>query len=307
MSTTKLPTSAELAKKRSKFKRKMLLVGVNEYSDPRNNLAGCVNDVLDVQNTMRVLGIPRTQIRILTDFRATKANVMKQLDWLVKDAKEGDVLGFYFSGHGSYVTDVDGDEHSDGVDEVILPTDFSFRDKTYITDDELHAKFTGATPPGVRCEIILDSCHSGTGSRSLTTSQLPTGDIATARFLPPPMEYQVAFNDIIPSQTKFNYIGGKAVEKGQHNVAWYACQDYQVAWEMYINGQVRGCFTQSLMEILRRSNGNKPRGDVYNLLRNHFLKQRYQQTPGLDLATPEQINLYAFRRNFEDDPSEVAA
>lgn len=305
-----LLTSQELAKKRSKDKRKMLIVGVNEYADPYNNLNGCVNDAIDVQNTMRILGFPTTRIKMLTNQRATKANIMKWLDWLVKDADPGDVLGFYFSGHGSYVTDINGDELNDNVDEVILPHDFDFDARTYITDDELHEKFTGATPEGVRCEIMLDSCHSGTGSRSAPMSaRFGDGPVATARFLPPPPEYEAVYNNLLTSEINWNYIGKKGLEVSagkQHNVGHYACEYYQVAWEMMVGGQVRGVFTQGQMAILRASNGNRNRLDVYNLLRNDFTRRRIQQTPVLDVVSEEQKFQYPFRRAHEDSPDEVA-
>jgi len=308
-----LLTSTELAKKRSKFKRKALLIGVNQYADPGNNLNGCLNDVMDVRNTLQILGFPVTRIHILTDQRATKANIMKELEWLVKDAKKDDVLVFYYSGHGSYVTDIDMDEDEvrNKVDEVILPHDFDFYQRTYITDDELHSVFTGKTPAGVRCEVLLDCCHAGTATRSLLRHSTGNGNNAVGRFVPPPVEYQAIFNSQIPGETEFDYISGRGVEsksaKTQHNISWYACQDFQVSWEMYVGNEIRGVFTHALMEIFRRSSGNqKTRLEVFQLLRHQMSVRRYEQIPGLDVAMEESKHQYPFRRPFEDESSEVA-
>ena len=42
--------------------------------------------------------------------RPTKENLLKALDWLVRDAKRGDALFFHYSGHGGQEDDPDGIE-----------------------------------------------------------------------------------------------------------------------------------------------------------------------------------------------------
>src|SRR5512134_298948 len=103
--------------------RKAFLVGINRYPDPRNNLKGCVNDVLLMAKTLREqFGFAGpTDIKLLTDERATTANIRKGLEWLVGDASPGDSLVFHYSGHGAQVRDVDGDELSDNLDEILCP------------------------------------------------------------------------------------------------------------------------------------------------------------------------------------------
>jgi uncharacterized caspase-like protein len=61
------------------------------------------------------------------------------MHWLVKDAQPGDDLFFHYSGHGSCVEDVDGDE-SNGQDEVICPVnmDPAMPKRSWITDDMIH-------------------------------------------------------------------------------------------------------------------------------------------------------------------------
>jgi metacaspase-1 len=66
---------------------------------------------------------------ILTDdqrdpiLQPTRANIIRAMYWLVADAQPNDSFFFHFSGHGSQVLDLDGDEE-DGFDETILPVDF---------------------------------------------------------------------------------------------------------------------------------------------------------------------------------------
>eukprot|EP00923_Selenidium_pygospionis_P000172 GHVN01000304.1.p1 GENE.GHVN01000304.1~~GHVN01000304.1.p1 ORF type:complete len:103 (+),score=20.99 GHVN01000304.1:387-695(+) len=52
-----------------------------------------------------------------------KQRILKSMKWLVADAKAGDSLFFHYSGHGTRVPDLDGDEE-DGFDEALVPLDF---------------------------------------------------------------------------------------------------------------------------------------------------------------------------------------
>lgn len=66
---------------------------------------------------------------------------------------------FYYSGHGSRVRDLDGDE-IDGHDEALCPVDFETEGK--ILDDEINATIVRPLTPGVTLHAILDTCFSGT-------------------------------------------------------------------------------------------------------------------------------------------------
>ena len=110
--------------------KKALLVGINDYAPAGAggpDLRGCVNDVRDMANTLSVLGVvspaPST-MRILTDTRATRASIISGFKWLTSGAKKGDMLVFHYSGHGSQVVDVSGDE-IDRRDEAICPHDYA--------------------------------------------------------------------------------------------------------------------------------------------------------------------------------------
>ena len=101
--------------------KKALLVGINRYPDPRNELKGCVNDVRQMAETLkRRYGFPGDRnMRILTDARATTKAILDGLAWLTAGASPGDSLVFHYSGHGSQVPDRNGDETSDRLDEIL--------------------------------------------------------------------------------------------------------------------------------------------------------------------------------------------
>src|SRR5208337_4890722 len=93
---------------------------------------------------------------------------------LLGGAQAGDNLVFHYSGHGSQVRDAEGDELDDGKDEVICPADFNWTDG-FIKDDDL-AALIGGLKKGVRLEVILDSCHSGTGTREIILDRHSLGE-----------------------------------------------------------------------------------------------------------------------------------
>jgi hypothetical protein len=297
----------DLAKKRSKYKRKALVIGIDKYMIQGANLAGCVNDANDMVNTLVVCGFPPTQIHKLTNERATKARVLKELAWLVKNAKPGDVLVIYISSHGSQKTDVDGDE-PDRIDEMVILHNFDWADEsTHFTDDDFHREVTMKIPKGVRVEFVMDTCHSGTGARSVLIRQ---GLDRTSRYLPNPDQQHIlnSKNPLKERRTAFVMSGLHKTAKEEEKVAYAvhtAAMHNQLAWELAIDGVVRGAFTYNFCTIMRKREGNITREKFYELLRLKMANDGYDQTPTLECGTEEAYQQYPFRRNFEDDVTEV--
>jgi metacaspase-1 len=149
--------------------KKALLVGINRYPDPGNELKGCVNDVHQMAETLKSrFGFPGDgNMRLLTDARATTKAILDGLAWLTAGASPGDSLVFHYSGHGSQVPDKNGDETTDRLDEILCPYDLDW--KRPLTDDDLAAACADV-PQGVLLTVILDCCHSGTGLRDFAPS-----------------------------------------------------------------------------------------------------------------------------------------
>lgn len=88
--------------------KKALVVGCNYLNDPRP-LQGCCNDAVNMHGIlMEYYGFEEANIVILLDDapdgweceEPTAAKILECLDNLVEGAESGDVLVFYFSGHG---------------------------------------------------------------------------------------------------------------------------------------------------------------------------------------------------------------
>jgi len=148
---------------------RVLLIGIN-YTGTQSELHGCINDIIAIKEYFKVsLGVTEatTEFRILSEanhdrqFHPTKANILEGFKWLIEGATATSRLFFHYSGHGSSIRDVSGDEIADKRDETICPLDYNTAG--LITDDELRALIVNKLPTGAKLWAIMDCCHSGTG------------------------------------------------------------------------------------------------------------------------------------------------
>ena len=101
--------------------KRALLIGINRYQIAGADLRGCVNDVEDLSAALvEFHGFKKGDITVLTDGAATKKAMQAGIKSLVRGAKKGYVALFHYSGHGSNVPDDNGDEETDGRDEIRL-------------------------------------------------------------------------------------------------------------------------------------------------------------------------------------------
>jgi len=147
--------------------RKALLVGIC-YPGGAAPLSGCWNDARNMKQFLLERGYEEENMLCLTDEDAddaesmpTAENIVTGMRWLVDGAAPDDALFYFYSGHGSSVTDTDGDE-ADGQDECIVPCDASA--SGVITDDIIHALVVQPLPVGCRLTMLFDCCHSGSGA-----------------------------------------------------------------------------------------------------------------------------------------------
>ena len=275
------------------MKRKALLVGINDYKGV-SDLRGCVNDVLDMHFSLRSLfGFQTRDIRVLTDSRATKANIIHRLKWLVSKAKSGDFLVFHFSGHGSQIRDRNGDELEDHLDELICPYDMDW-DGNFITDDELNGILKNV-PEDALLETMLDCCHSGTGLKEMGLAPPPelAAEYPTLnRYLPPPADISLRYgdeedDDLDPKNPTRGYLKGFKDRGRQHHILWAGCMASQTSADAYINGRYHGAFTYYLNQHLRR-NPRVSRRELLLKVRASLRHGGYSQIPQLEIEATKR-------------------
>lgn len=147
-----------------KPKQKALLIGINEYPDISNRLAGCVNDVYRMSEVLQEIGIQPQNIKVVLDERATRSNIIKMMDWLLSDAIDGDNCFFFYSGHGAQIPSAEIEEESDHLDECLVCYDFDWSRQHAYTDKEFVDAYSQLSFD-VNFTVMLDCCHSGGMSR----------------------------------------------------------------------------------------------------------------------------------------------
>lgn len=141
-------------------KLRALLVGIAEYANPGYALEGPVNDVFLVSQTLQETGVNPDAIRVVLNDRATAAGIRERLAWLLADARDGDTMFFYFSGHGAQVPAYGRDAEVDHIDECLVPYDFNWQTGNAIFDDEFAALYS-QLPYGCKFVAMFDCCHAG--------------------------------------------------------------------------------------------------------------------------------------------------
>ena len=163
--------------------KRALLIGIDEYQHI-SSLAGPVNDVVQMTHFLKEeMDYEERDIKTLLDEQATREQILASIkNWLVDGTVPGDEIFMFFSGHGFQQPDKNGDE-DDGYDETLVPVDTRVDDagRTHgmISDDEIGNLMNQLS--GRRINVVIDSCHSGTGTREISnwryvkTPRLPDG------------------------------------------------------------------------------------------------------------------------------------
>ncbi|MCH8294357.1 caspase family protein [Candidatus Poribacteria bacterium] len=144
-----------------------LFVAIDDYRNISPDLRFCESDARRMQNALiNYAGFKEDNIKMLVGKEATKKNVKKAFKtWLIDNVKPGDKAFFYFSGHGVQMRNPRAKEEVDGKDELLCLYDSARHAYTFLRDNEL-----GNWMDKINTDqkiVILDCCHSGTGTRGL--------------------------------------------------------------------------------------------------------------------------------------------
>ncbi len=129
-----------------------LLCGINDYKymGPGDDLEYSVADATNLYNLILGYGGSRTNVRVLLGGSASKRGIQSGIRSLALRARAGEVVLFYFSGHGS----------NDGEKTYICPYEAT-NHASMISEDELQLWLSAITAKGATVVVILDTCFSG--------------------------------------------------------------------------------------------------------------------------------------------------
>lgn len=239
-----------------------VVVGCGAYA--KSPLGSTVPDAKAFGKFLQETYGPKLTMRLLCD--PPRAEIQDALaNWLPSQVGRGDAIFVYYSGHGTSVKDLDGDE-SDGADEALVPTDYApvasgdwgEARRRLILDDDLHAWVKSAADKGaVKTVLVFDACHSGTAQRGLASPAAPAGKMVPK-----------VFRGLFATQSASDDLAGVAgrglsePEKGaaadvKSEPGWgviAACKDTEISWA----GDPLSLMTTYLIEGLTPRGGRPP-------------------------------------------------
>jgi len=259
--------------------KRALLVGLNEYPDQENILAACLNDVNDfAEFLVNRCDFECDDVRMLTERRATKVEILKRLDWLLKGLRAGDRLVFLYSGHGNRLATRNARGHVDRYYECICPYDFDWDGENNISDKDLCERFS-RIPDGAKLIWISDSCYSAGLSEVEPAECADPGAEAPPRgkTIQVPVDVSWRIRTAIQKNLQPLKMSG-AVEHG-NVVLISATRERQQAQERSFKDEVKinGLLVSYLLEELNRKGGLRmPLGELMKRVTRSV--KRYGQT-----------------------------
>lgn len=242
-----------------------VVMGCSAYA--RSPLPSTVPDAKAFAKFLQETYGAKLSMRVLLD--PPRAQMQDALaNWLPSQVGPGDAIFVYYSGHGTSVKDLDGDE-SDGIDEALVPTDYAPAPvgdwgearRRLILDDDLHAWVKSAADKGAaKTVLVFDACHSGTAQRGLSVAADPAGKMIPKVFRG--LFVSPTAGDDLASAPGVVGRGISGPEKAaaadvQSEAGWgviAACKDTEISWA----GDPLSLMTTHLLEGLTRQNGRYP-------------------------------------------------
>ena len=254
-----------------------LLVGIDAYPPPVPPLGGCVNDVLEMEATLRGrVPADALDLLVLTDAAATRAAVVTAIEEHLGAAGPDDVALLCYSGHGSQqaAPPEAWPQEPDRLGETIVLVDSRSPGSWDLADRELAALLRPVTSRPAHLLVVLDCCHSGDGTRDVSR----TARIRLAPGDPRPRPWAT----FLPGAGPAAY--GMGHKPGTGHVLLAACRSSETAKETLLDGRPRGALSAVLGRALRESDGQPTYRDVHRFVAARIRELVPEQHPQLETS-----------------------
>jgi hypothetical protein len=270
-----------------------LLVGIDAYVQPLQPLKGCINDIKAFQDYLeRRVITDQFQLLLCTllNQEATRQAVIDRFRQHLSQARCEDVALFYFAGHGSQQATPDVFWHlePDHLNETLVCYDSRFEESWDLADKELATLIADVSEHNPHVVVILDCCHSGSGTRGDLEAAIRHAPIDQRQrplesFLGFSAEKEQTSTVRNPESASHHWIS----PKGKH-ILLAACRDLEEAKEYNANGQRRGIFSYFLTDTLEKANGSLTYRDLFKRTCALVCSKVTTQSPQLEaIATAE--------------------
>lgn len=264
-----------------------LLTGINKYHPDSGvtSLSGCHNDINRWQSFLEE-HIPKERLNMaapLLDGDATYQNVVHHFgDKFLGRAKSGDTVLFVYSGHGSRegaASEFD-KYYPEGMQETLVLHDSRCSGGLDLADKELAILIERIAIKGVNVVVVLDCCHSGSGTRAMEDFTLGNAKQHTNR------EGRRAFESYLDGA--FMKKGGGFYLPNSRHILLAACDRKEKAYELTTR---QGLFSTCLLQVLEETGGWLSYADLFTRCRIGMAKLTDKQHP--------QFEPYGFFNGYE--------
>jgi len=157
-----------------------LIVAIGEYPvKSKIKPIASVSDVKYIKAALSKNGFEEKNIDTLINSKATKKAILNALTQLSEKANKDDIVVIHLSCHGQQIRDQKtielGKDEDDGYDEAFIPYDAmpkynptGYKGENHLRDDDLYPLLLSIRKKlgsGGNLLVLLDACHSGTGTR----------------------------------------------------------------------------------------------------------------------------------------------
>ena len=276
-----------------------LLVGIDDYTSPVPPLRGCVNDITALETYLKD-GIAQLHLLKLTNQAATRQAIIDGFRQHLRQAGEQDIVLFAYSGHGSQEAAAPEFWHlePDHLNETLVCYDSRTDGNWDLADKELDQLIAEVANKCPHTVIILDCCHSGSGTRT-DFQEIAVRRASTNYCQRPLSSYVLAPEVVAPAQSPKISQSGWELSQGRH-ILLAACRDSQTAKEYRIDGQHRGAFSYFLLNTLRQTNGRLTYRDLFKQTSSLVESSITQQSPQLETAYPEDLQRFFLNNALAD-------
>ena len=277
-----------------------LLVGIDAYPEPVQPLNGCRNDIVAVQALLekRVSGSDdRLRVRTLLDDAATREAVIDGFHEHLGQAKSGDVVLFYYSGHGSQEIAPEEFWHlePDHLDETLVLWDSRQDGQFDLADKELAALLTQVAAEEPHILVILDCCHSGSGTRAPLEDGIASRRAPTDTRVRPLSSFvfdAARVDDLVraPSAQR-SALGdsGWSTSRAKH-VLLTGCRSNETSKEIVHEGVPRGAMSVALEAALEKSGDALTYREIHRHVSATVRSTVRQQSPQLETSSPADLD-----------------
>lgn len=265
-----------------------LLTGINTYhpSSGVPTLHGCHNDIRGWQSFLEAhFPKERHHSVALLDGDATYQNVVHHFgEAFLGRAQAGDTVLFVYSGHGSRegaAQEFDG-YYPEGKQETLVLYDSRKSGGLDLADKELAVLIERIALKGANVVVVLDCCHSGSGTRMLEDFTLGAARQHTGREDRRPLDSYLNGAFLNRNDGKGFYL------PNSRHMLMAACDRTEKAYELTTR---QGLFSTCLLQVLEDTGGRLSYADL-------FTRCRIAQSKVTDRQHP-QFEPYGFFNGYE--------